>query len=147
MNVVEQKLKIPAIIIMVIAGLTILFSIFGIVSNLFLGGGGASNIANQIADPEARRIVEMMTGSSGVMGIIWSIFNAGLNGFVIFGALKMMKGESYPMAMAAAIIYIIPCFSMCCIGMPFGIWALVMLLNDEVKAAFAGGSPGTPGTA
>ena len=37
----------------------------------------------------------------------------------------------------ASILAMIPCLSPCClIGLPIGIWALVILMKPEVKAAF-----------
>ena len=57
--------------------------------------------------------------------------------FILFGALKMKKLESYGLAMAASIIAMIPCFSPCCLlGLPIGIWAVVVLSKPEVKSAF-----------
>lgn len=39
----------------------------------------------------------------------------------------------------AAILAMIPCVSPCCLlGLPLGIWALIVLLKPEVKAAFQG---------
>jgi hypothetical protein len=39
--------------------------------------------------------------------------------------------------LAAAIVALIPCFSPCClIGLPIGIWALVVLSKPEVKSQF-----------
>jgi hypothetical protein len=41
--------------------------------------------------------------------------------------------------MAASIIAIIPCFGpCCCLGIPVGIWALVVINKPEVKSAFRG---------
>jgi len=38
---------------------------------------------------------------------------------------------------AASIIAMIPCVSpCCCLGLPFGIWALVVLARPAVKSAF-----------
>ena len=37
----------------------------------------------------------------------------------------------------ATIIAMVPCISPCClVGLPIGIWALVVLMKPEVKAAF-----------
>ena len=67
----------------------------------------------------------------GIVGIIVGIV-------VLVGAMKMRKLQSYNFAMTAAIISMIPCVSPCCLlGLPFGIWALIVLLKPEVKAAFA----------
>ena len=57
---------------------------------------------------------------------------------VLLGAIRMKNLQSYGLAMTAAILSIIPCTSPCCflIGMPIGIWALVVLNDPAVKAAF-----------
>jgi hypothetical protein len=69
--------------------------------------------------------------------VVLSLFGLVLCGLVIVGAQKMKRLESYSFAMAAAIISVIPCFSPCCvIGLPFGVWAIVILNKPEVKAAF-----------
>jgi hypothetical protein len=58
---------------------------------------------------------------------------------VFMGASKMKNLQSYGFAMAATVIAMIPCIGPCCIlGLPIGIWALVILLKPEVKGAFQG---------
>ncbi len=61
-----------------------------------------------------------------------------LIGIVIaLGAVKMKNLQSYGLAMTASILAMIPCVSPCCLlGLPFGIWALVVLGRPEVKSAF-----------
>jgi hypothetical protein len=74
---------------------------------------------------------------SGKVGVVTSVVGLILSLVILIGALKMKKLESYGFAMAATIIAMIPCFSPCCLlGLPIGIWALVVLLKPEVKAAF-----------
>jgi hypothetical protein len=56
---------------------------------------------------------------------------------MLFAAMKMKKLESYGLAMTGAIVGMIPYLSPCCpLGLPFGIWALVVLSNGSVRAAF-----------
>ena len=56
---------------------------------------------------------------------------------MLVGAMKMKKLESYGLAMTGAIVGMVPYFSPCCLlGLPFGIWALVVLCDGSVKAAF-----------
>jgi len=56
---------------------------------------------------------------------------------VILGANKMRNLQSYGWAMTSAILGTIPCISCCFpLGMAFGIWAIVLLIKPEVKAAF-----------
>ena len=51
--------------------------------------------------------------------------------------MKMKKLESYGWAMTASILALAPCISPCClVGLPIGIWALVVLAKPEVKSAF-----------
>jgi hypothetical protein len=60
---------------------------------------------------------------------------------ILYGALKMKKLESHGWAVAASVIALVPCVSPCClIGLPIGIWALVVLNKPEVKAAFPAAS-------
>jgi hypothetical protein len=51
--------------------------------------------------------------------------------------LKMKRLESHGLAVTASILAMLPCTSPCCIiGLPLGIWALVVLSKPEVKSAF-----------
>ncbi|MDP8924982.1 MAG: hypothetical protein M3O34_19215 [Chloroflexota bacterium] len=45
--------------------------------------------------------------------------------------------RSWGVAMAGAILAIVPCGPCCLLGLPFGIWAILVLIDDEVKQAFA----------
>jgi hypothetical protein len=49
----------------------------------------------------------------------------------------MQKLQSYQFALTASIVAMVPCISPCCLfGLPFGIWALVVLNKPEVKSQF-----------
>jgi hypothetical protein len=62
---------------------------------------------------------------------------------IIIGAVKMLRFQSYNWSMAAAIMCIVfPPLHI--VGIPVGIWALVVLTRDEVKSAF-GHSPSAGG--
>jgi phage FluMu protein Com len=57
--------------------------------------------------------------------------------FVLMGAIQMRNLQNYGFALVAAIIAIIPCTSPCCLlGLPFGIWALVVLADPSLRTAF-----------
>jgi len=54
------------------------------------------------------------------------------------GASKMQSLTSYQFAFTAAILAMVPCLSPCCLlGLPFGIWALVVLNKPEIKSQFS----------
>jgi hypothetical protein len=66
-----------------------------------------------------------------------SIVGLLINGLVVFGAVKMQNLESYAWGITASIVGML--FSnFCCLplGLIFGIWCLVTLLDKQVKEAF-----------
>jgi predicted Zn finger-like uncharacterized protein len=85
-----------------------------------MDGGGHRN-----ADPAY--MMGRMVGAG--IAVVWGIF-------VLIGAHKMKTLESYGLAMTGAIVAMLPCNGCCLLGLPFGIWALVVLSNAEVKDAF-----------
>lgn len=57
----------------------------------------------------------------------------------LLGGIRMLSLRSYAVCIAGAIGAAIPCLScggFCCFGEVIGIWALVVLINSEVRAAF-----------
>lgn len=54
----------------------------------------------------------------------------------VLGGLAMLRCRSYTFAHVGAILALLPCSPGFLIGLPCGIWALVVLRNDDVKAAF-----------
>jgi uncharacterized membrane protein len=55
----------------------------------------------------------------------------------IYGAIQMLRLQHYRACIAGAVIASIPILSPCYIlGIPFGIWALAILLRQDTRAAF-----------
>jgi hypothetical protein len=74
---------------------------------------------------------------SGGFGIVSSSSGILLSAVIFYGGLKMKRLENHGLAVASSILAIIPCTSPCCLlGIPVGIWALVVLMKPEVKSAF-----------
>lgn len=74
---------------------------------------------------------------SGAFAVVTAIVGILISVVILLGALKMKKLENYSLAMLASILAMIPCLSPCCLlGLPIGIWALVVLSKPEVKTAF-----------
>jgi hypothetical protein len=127
----RNKVSLPAILLMVVAGLSILWHIVMLLLNLL--GTGLSFMGNMTEDMPSSALSMM----SGGVGILMSIISVVLCGLVIFGAMKMKALQSYVFAMVAAIVPMLPCiWPCCCLGLPVGIWALIVLLDKNVKAAF-----------
>jgi hypothetical protein len=115
----------PAIGLMVTAGLGCLLQIAGVIMRAVVP-------MRQMPGYPAR--LNLLTSGLGVVGSVVAIL---MGGVIFFGAIKMKKLENYNLAMAASIIAMVPCISPCClIGLPIGIWALVILLKPEVKTSF-----------
>ena len=103
-------------------------------------------------DEEAtRRVVDILADlpqamvAEGILSggflIVMCLAGLAIDALIAFGALKMMRLESYGFAVAAAVLSIIPCLSSPCIalGVPFGIWSLFVLMEPAVRGAFGVG--------
>ena len=71
-----------------------------------------------------------------IPNVIGMVVGLGISVMTAFGAVRMRKLESYPLAMTAAVLAILPCSGCCILSMPLGIWALVILLDAQVKESF-----------
>jgi hypothetical protein len=122
-----QRVSAPAVCLIVTAVLGLVLQVLGLV--IHISGLGAMAAANP-----RHAMPEMFSGGLyivlGSIGIITSII-------LLMGAMKMKGLENYGLAMAASIIALLPCISPCCLlGLPFGIWAIVILCDPLVKASF-----------
>jgi hypothetical protein len=91
----------------------------------------------QITQEQADQQMQITKMFGGTIGVAVSIVGILIGILIFVGALKMKSAQSYGLAMTSSILAMIPCLSPCCLlGLPFGIWALVVLSNPEVKAAF-----------
>ena len=123
-----DQIQGPAIGLIAVAILGFLIQALLLALNLL----GTSIIASQQMPREAWS--RMMSGSLGAASNIIAILVSLL---ILVGGLKMRKLENYGLAMAASIIAMIPCISPCClVGLPVGIWAVVVLSKPEIKSAF-----------
>jgi hypothetical protein len=120
-----SMVSMPGVVLMIIGIVyvigSLLFTILevaGVGIGMAGGGNGVDTIIN---------------GAGGIIsGILGFLF-----GFVIaFGGMKMRQLRGYGVAMAGAVLAMLPCTCCCIVGLPVGIWALIVLMKPEVKAAF-----------
>ncbi|GMV19608.1 MAG: hypothetical protein HS104_04725 [Polyangiaceae bacterium] len=118
----------PAIGLMIVSGLCALFYVFATVMVLF--AGGITFLQGGSGDPGAA----LGMGIGAAMYAFWAV--ASIVCFV--GALRMKAMKNYAFAVTSAVLAILPCTTyLCCMAMmPFGIWAMIVLMKPEVKAAF-----------
>lgn len=126
-----SKLRIPAIGLIITGIINLLVGAFLLLSGLVRFFDGVSET---IPTNEAERFGFFVSTGIGY-GI--GFFSLILAPVIIYGGMKMLKGEKIGLAKTAAILAILP-LSSCCfvIGIPFGIWALFLLQKTEVRAAF-----------
>ena len=135
----NRQLQVPAVGIIVTAALDAGFSILSLLWHVMSRMAFSRILAEEM-------IVRQHRWAMGVfpfgMGIAWPVLSLLVDAAIIFGAVQMQRGQSYGWAVAAALLAIIPCISSpcCCLGLPFGIWALVVLMSAEGRKAF-GDSP------
>ena len=135
-----SKVKGPAIGLIVVACLWMLYGLYEAAGTIRFANNhqklvqlyrqaGVSGEIVRMVEQNAGTIIRMALG-------FWAVTLC-LSALTIFGAIQMLLFKSRSLAYTAAIIQLIPCISGCfIIGIPFGIWALVVLSNAEVKAAF-----------
>ena len=126
----RQAVQTPAIMLLVAAGIGAAACIVMLLLNILDTGIGA--MSSESGEDQALNLL------SGGIGIMFNIIGLGVAGFIIYGALQMKDLKNHNLALFAAIASMVPCISPCCfVGLPAGIWALVVLNKPEVKAAFA----------
>jgi hypothetical protein len=131
----------PAIALIVISGLSVLMT--------------GATLAIYALIPKLVEEIEKMQKDMGTSNPIMKTFSAFsspritiamaavgivLSLFVLVASIQMVRARSYGLAVAAAVVEILNVVSLGCCCIPFnvgiGIWALVILLRDDVKAAF-----------
>jgi hypothetical protein len=126
---VSKKVATPAICLMVVAGLAILLAIV----NAVMIAAGVNMFPQTSNGPTPPEMIQKFQKIGGVVGIIIAL---AVYGTIFLGALRMKGLRSYGLAMTACILALLPCSLCCVIGLPIGIWGLVVLNKPEVKAAF-----------
>ena len=123
----------PATGLLIVGILSALGAIWGLVSHLLGIGMGAATQPPPNMPPQFTQYMQIMSGG---VGLALNFIALALAGLYIFGSVKMRKLESYGLVMTATILSMCPCISCCCVGLPIGIWILVVLAKPEVKSAF-----------
>lgn len=123
-----QKLKIPAIGLIVVGILNILFGLVCLLRAVTVAYLGVS--FQQFASEQEKFIFQI--GFYGVLavGLLSLIFAP----IIIMGALKMMRGITTGAAKLSPVLAMIPITSFAFIlGIPFGIWALISMKKFKAE--------------
>ncbi len=133
----ESPVKGPAISFIVLGAIGAAMQVIGAlmkVLGLGMSAGDMSQLEGLLG-PGALEFMNLL--NSTAVAVASTALGLAAAVVLVFGGLKMLKLESYGLAIAAAVVAMIPCLSpCCCIGLPFGIWGLVILFKDDVKSCF-----------
>lgn len=123
----KARVSGPAISLMVIAGIGIAVQLISVCILILV-------MTIDFQPPPGQAKIFAIQGTLGlILGTVAIIVGI----VVIVGARKMQKLQSYGFAMTASILIMVPYISPCCLlGLPFGIWSLVVLASPDVKKAF-----------
>ena len=130
-----QQVKAPATWLMVVGILGVVMSVLGLVIHVLATAGFEFLSPAHVPDPQIQALLNAL---GGTIGIISDFLGIGVSSIVILGAVKMKRLQNHQFAVVVSILAMLPCFSPCClIGLPAGIWALVVLNRPEVKSQFS----------
>ncbi len=129
-----QMVSGPATGLLVTGILCAVLSLVGLVGSLM---GAQFQPPPGEVPPELQQFFDMMQNFQGPMAIVGSLFNFAISGLAIMAARKLRTLESFAFVVTATILTMVPCLSpCCCLGLPVGIWILVVVFKPEVKSVF-----------
>jgi hypothetical protein len=126
----ERLVRGPAIFMIVLSVLNILTCLWGLIFG---------DVEAQLAEiPNIpKEYLEFLHRFAYLLGVPANIVGLTIALICLLGSIQMLKLRSYGLAMATAILMLIPCSNCCCcLNIGAGIWALVVLSKLEVKSSF-----------
>jgi hypothetical protein len=126
----KRKVTPPAIALLIVGSLGLIFSVLSVV---------LAAVREPRIDPNAPPFLqEAMKYQTGPLAVaIQSLFVI-LNIVILIGGAQMIRMKTWGLGMSASILAMINAGNCCCLlGLPVGIWSLVVLLNDDVKSSFS----------
>ena len=126
-----NEVKAPAIALMVVSIIAIVFGILGLIGDAFLILWGLVGRLEEMNEGPISEYTQI------TIRAIWGVILVIASSFVLYGAIKMKNMKDYGTARAAAIIALVPLLGPCCVaGIPFGVWALTVLNKPHVRESF-----------
>ncbi len=136
---VKTLLTAPAICLLVAAILGCLANLFQIVL-AFLPKQEKAFVAQRPVgppDPMQKFLEDVEKNSRGPVPAIGGLVGAAWCGVIILASIQMLRMRMWGLALTGSILSMLNCFNCCCLlGLPFGIWSVVVLSKPDVKSAF-----------
>lgn len=146
---IKSRVQAPAIALIVVGVLNLLGVGYGVFNGAVVTFTPANRLHQRMLEmyeafPQMQAELNKRSADElkiQAMFISWSVVVLGLviAALAIAAGIRMLALKNYALAICGSICAAIPCLSCggCCLfGEIIGIWALVVLLNEEVRAAF-----------
>lgn len=136
MTAAEEKVNMPGTVLMIVGILTILGNLINLAWTLVSLIPSLIDALNYGADA----LMAFVLGAG--ITLVTQAISSGIGLFVgalaAYAGTKLKSLQSPGVVYAGAILSMIPCCAggCCCLGLPAGIWVLVVMQDEEVKAAF-----------
>lgn len=129
-----NAVKGPAIALIVVAAVGLALFLLGTIENFM----GVKPVTPSNLPPQWQAFFERLASKHGPTQGMFDLFFAAMNGVVLFAGIKMMRLESHTFVAVACVLAMLPITVNCCclLGLPFGIWGLIVLNKPEVKSHF-----------
>lgn len=147
----RQRVQAPAVALLVVGILNLLLALIQVAGTIWIIVAPAQ-IEKMMEDIQkdnagAQNPFKAMLGgqqqfagpAAVIQNTVLSVLMVLIVGLNLLGGIRMLSLRSYALSVAGAICAAIPCLSCggCCLfGEIIGIWALVVLLNPDVRSAF-----------
>ena len=148
-RVVERakgRVKTPAIILLIVGAIGGIVSLLNVPSIFTLDAQLEQVEVRWDNDPnlkaqQKQEMKQMLANVKGPIKIVLPLsiaFGLFTSALTIFASIRIMSLKSRGLGVFASVVSMFPILSgCCCLGLPVGIWVLIVLSNSEVKAGFA----------
>jgi hypothetical protein len=150
---VADKVKLPAIFLIVVGVLNALFGLYEIGSGGYQALSKNNEATKQQMEKELQKNTQLskeqreqfqnffgkIADVGPVTNVVLGVLGLLAAAVTIFGGVQMISLRMRGLAILGSILAAIPCLSLmgCCgVGEGIGIWSLIVLMSADVKAAF-----------
>jgi len=124
-----QKVAMPAIFMMILGGIGLAFAVVRTIIDLTMDDDGANAFGGP-PNPAMKDLKPFIMIIGPILNVIWGLI-------VLFGGLQMKSLKNRGFVLFSCIWAMLPCSACCILGIPFGIWGLVAIGDENVKRSFA----------
>jgi ABC-type proline/glycine betaine transport system permease subunit len=100
--------------------------------------GSFAELVLEWSPTDQREDVEQFLAFFSGGGVVLYVVGLAVDVFIAWAGFQMLRLKSWTAAVVANVMMMIPCITSCCcvIGVPLGIWGLIVLFDKNVKSAF-----------